>query len=197
MQQLVLMIRIDHYREIRSMIGPDRAGAIQRQVLNVVRAACRSSDKVSVCHDDECGAIAWVSDPDNGALLAERIQERVRSRVFNAGAGFEFGLTCSIGFSAHPSVESDPDEVIWKQTVRLARSAVDDASRWSDDAWLGYLDGDGPPTSISTGDDQVRQAGRPTRKAATPSRQNRFWTVGGGLPDRRQGGNEPRAKTTR
>lgn len=197
MQQLVLMISIDHFREIQSMIGSERADAIRRQVLNVVRTACRSSDTVSFCHDDECGAIARVSDPDNGALLADRIQDRVRNHVFNAGAGFEFGLTCSIGFSAQPSNESDPDEVIWKQTVRLARSAVDDASRWSDDAWLGYLDGDGPPTSISTGNDQVRQPVRPTRKAATRPRQNRYWTVGAGLPDRRQGGNEPRAKTTR
>ena len=85
MHQLFFMIRINHFHELQSMIGSERAGAIQRQVFNVVRSVCRSSDKVLPCHRDECGAIAWVSDPDDGSLLADRIQERVRSQVFDAG----------------------------------------------------------------------------------------------------------------
>ena len=194
MQQLVLMIRIDHFPEMRSMIGPERAGVIQRQVFNVVRAACRSSDKVSACHEDECGAIAWVSDPDNGSVLADRIQERVRKHVFKAGDGLEFGLTCSIGFSAHPSVENDPDRVIWKQTVSLARSAVDTASRWSDDAWFGYLGGDGPPPAVSDGELQARQLDKPSRKAITPPANNRFWKTRSPMGDRREEGEESRRK---
>ncbi len=150
MQQLFFMIRINHFDELRSMIGPERAAAVQRQVFNVVRSVCRSSDKVLPCHRDECGAIAWVSDPDDGSLLADRIQERVRSQVFDAGDGFEFGLTCSIGFSANPAPGADPDQVLWIRTVKLARSAVESASRCPDDAWVGHSRRErSNPTAIS------------------------------------------------
>ena len=170
MQQLFFMIRINHFHELQSMIGSERAGAIQRQVFNVVRSVCRSSDKVLPCHRDECGAIAWVSDPDNGSLLADRIQERVRSQVFNAGDGFEFGLTCSIGFSANPAPGDDPDLVLWKRTVRLARSAVESASRWPDDAWVGYLGSDGPPPAATDVGRHVSEPDNPVAEDILPAR---------------------------
>ena len=194
MQQLFFMIRINHFHELQSMIGSERAGAIQRQVFNVVRSVCRSSDKVLPCHRDECGAIAWVSDPDNGSLLADRIQERVRSQVFNAGDGFEFGLTCSIGFSANPAPGDDPDPVLWKRTVRLARSAVESASRWPDDAWVGYLGSSGPPLTISGEESTNRSPDNPTRAGAYPQK-TRSGATRRTRADRREGGGASAHKT--
>mgnify|MGYP001820829269 FL=1 len=194
MQQLFFMIRINHFHELQSMIGSERAGAIQRQVFNVVRSVCRSSDKVLPCHQDECGAIAWVSDSDNGSLLADRIQECVRSQVFNAGEGFEFGLTCSIGFSANPASEDDPDLLLWRRTVKLARSAVESASRWPDDAWVGYLGGDGPPPTVPDGEAHSRQLDKPTREAISPPAKNRYWTTRSPMGDRREEGEATRRK---
>jgi GGDEF domain-containing protein len=192
MQQLFFMIRINHFDELQSMIGPERAAAIQRQVFNVVRSVCRTSDKVLPCHRDECGAIAWVSDPDNGSLLADRIQEHVRSQVFNAGDGFEFGLTCSIGFSANPAPGGDPDLVLWKRTVKLARSAVESASRWPDDAWVGYLGSNGPPPAAT---DVGRHASEPDNPLLESILPARTWSARRrAKPDRRAGSPKARSK---
>jgi len=170
MQKLVLLIRIDHFEQIKAMIGPTRAEAIRRQVFQLVRAVCRSSDRVLPCRADECGAIAWVNDPDNGALLADRIQQRVRRHVFLAGGGLEFGLTCSIGFSAQPSPGDGSDRVLWRQAVKLARNAVDAASSWSDDAWFGYLGSTGSPPSAAGSNDDDDRRDEPTRGSTARAR---------------------------
>jgi GGDEF domain-containing protein len=195
MQKLVLLIRIDHFEQMKAMIGPKRADAVRRQVFNVVRAACRTSDTVLPCRADECGAIAWVSDPDDGPLLADRIQQLVRRHVFLAGGGLEFGLTCSIGFSAQPSPGDESDRVLWRQTVKLARTAVDAASSWSDDAWFGYLGSTGPPPSAAGSDDDDEREEPPrgsTAKART--RSDNGSTV---ATDHRGRPGAPRSKTTR
>ena len=149
MQKLAFVIRINHIAEVEQMIGPKPMLAVLRQFVETVRLACRSTDIVLHCSADECGAVLWVSDADDGACLADRILDRVRQTVFRTDDGIEMRLTCSIGFAAHP-VPGDRSEIpSWERTVELARHAVDAAGRWSEDSWVGYLGSDRAPSSAS------------------------------------------------
>ena len=114
MQKLAFVIRIDHLAEVEKIVGSEPMHAIHRQFVETVRLACRSTDVVLHCAADECGAVLWVSDADDGARLADRIQDRVRHNTFRTDDGLEVRLTCSIGFAAHPLAEGESELRDWE-----------------------------------------------------------------------------------
>jgi GGDEF domain-containing protein len=177
-QKLAVVIRINHRAELRNTLGPEQILAIHRQFAEVVRLACRSSDMVLRRSADELGAILWVSDADDGTLLAERIQDRVRRKVFRTGDGSEVRLTCSIGFCAHPVQDQGTNLRAWERTVELADLAVDAAMDSSDDSWVGFLGSDRPPPSATVGGRR-----QPSGLAEHPSRPRPLRVI---IADRRQ-----------
>lgn len=188
MQKLAFVIRINHVAEVEQMIGSKPMLAILRQFVETVRLACRSTDMVLHCSADECGAVLWVSDADDGTCLADRILDKVRQTVFLTDDGVEIHLTCSIGFAAHP-VPEDPSEIpAWEWTVELARHAVDAAMGWSDDCWVGYLGSDRPPPSATGPSDGSAQ---PDWRAELTSKPRPLRQI---LADRRRTATKGRGK---
>jgi GGDEF domain-containing protein len=139
MREVVLIVKLNRLDEVRAVLGSDPSRRLVRELQDVVRASCRGSDSICRHHDDTCLAIVPVEDTQTGVALAERIRRRVAAHVFDAGNGVELSITCSIGFSPYPFVDTNPDLETWRQAVALARLALTAAEARSDDAWAGFV----------------------------------------------------------
>jgi len=144
MRELIVIVKMNREPELRNLLGPDRLERLVCELREVVQAACRDTDSTWRGEDDTCLAILTVEDRQSGVSLAERIRCHVAEHVFDAGDGFEVGITCAIGFASYPLPEVDPDLVMWRAAIDLARRALEDAESAADDDWVGFVTPDRP-----------------------------------------------------
>jgi GGDEF domain-containing protein len=139
MRELIVIVKMNREDELRGVLGVDRFERLVCELRDVVQAACRDTDSTWRGEDDACLAILTVEDRQSGVTLAERIRSHVAEHVFDVGDGVEVGITCAIGFASYPVPEVDPDLVVWRQAVLLARRALDEAESVADDDWVGFV----------------------------------------------------------
>lgn len=144
MRELIMIVKMNREDELRGVLGVDRFERLVCELRDVVQSACRDTDSTWRGEDDSCLAILTVEDRQSGVTLAERIRSHVAEHVFDAGDGFEVGTTCAIGFASYPVPEADPDLVVWRQAVLLARRALEEAEAVADDDWVGFVSPERP-----------------------------------------------------
>ena len=90
---------------------------------------------------EEFLVIARRADRQTADIIARKILDEVRHRLYPFGYGQELRLTCSVGFSAFPMVLSEPGTFGWEDVVEIADQCLYAAKRTGRDAFVGvYLD---------------------------------------------------------
>ncbi len=92
----VLMLDIDHFKEVNDTFGHDAGDGVLREVAQVIRSATRADDLVARYGGEEFVVALPIGTPDHATERAERIRETVASRRI-ALMGHLIRVTSSIG----------------------------------------------------------------------------------------------------
>lgn len=94
----VLMLDIDHFKQINDRYGHLAGDDVLRQVASVIRESTRAEDLVARFGGEEFVVVLPVSVPDLAAERAERIRSNLAERSIVA-EGTEIRVTASIGLA--------------------------------------------------------------------------------------------------
>jgi diguanylate cyclase (GGDEF)-like protein len=98
----VMMLDIDHFKEVNDTLGHATGDAVLREVADVLRQSARSDDLVARFGGEEFILALPVSTPRRGLERAEKIRRSMASRRFRADHE-GLAVTTSIGVAfAHP-----------------------------------------------------------------------------------------------
>ncbi len=91
----VLLIDVDHYKEVNDVFGHDTGDIVLQEVAKLIRINIRESDKASRYGGDEFVVVLPGATTGQATPIAERILNAVRSNIFKNNA--EIKITLSIG----------------------------------------------------------------------------------------------------
>jgi len=104
----LLMIDVDHFKQINDSHGHPAGDSVIRSVAAIVSRTVRTSDVCGRYGGEEFGVVLPDTDVDGGAVIAERIRQRIEATTVEPGAGIR--CTVSIGIAAaQPEVEDAGD----------------------------------------------------------------------------------------
>lgn len=103
----VLLIDLDHFKQVNDTMGHAEGDHLLRQVADRLRQSLRSTDTVARLGGDEFAAICTnLRDPENVCVCAAKILEAL-SAPFHLDGG-EVHLGASIGIAQYPADADDP-----------------------------------------------------------------------------------------
>jgi diguanylate cyclase (GGDEF)-like protein len=114
----LLIIDLDFLKEVNDRFGHMIGDEVIREVAETIRSGCREYDLPSRYGGEEFAVILPETNLRDAIELAERIRERIASRIFSR-AGH---VTASIGVANYPANAINRDELI-----RVADAALYDA----------------------------------------------------------------------
>jgi two-component system cell cycle response regulator len=125
----VLMLDIDHFKQINDRYGHLAGDDVLRQVAAVIRESTRSEDLVARFGGEEFVVVLPVSVPDLAADRAERIRSNLAERTVMAeGTGIR--VTASIGLAFAPAGRSRNEmALIMTADEALYRAKADGRNR--------------------------------------------------------------------
>jgi diguanylate cyclase len=104
----LLMIDVDHFKQINDRHGHPAGDQVIRSVAEIVSRTVRTSDVSGRYGGEEFGVVLPDTDVDGGAVIAERIRQRIEAATVEPAAGIR--CTVSIGIAAaQPDVEDAGD----------------------------------------------------------------------------------------
>ena len=104
----LLMIDVDHFKQINDQHGHPAGDQVIRSVAAIVSRTVRTSDICGRYGGEEFGVVLPDTDVDGGAVIAERIRQRIEGTTIEPAAGIR--CTVSIGIAAaQPDVEDAGD----------------------------------------------------------------------------------------
>ena len=106
----VLMIDLDHFKEVNDTFGHEAGDEILRSVAAVLADRLRTSDLLARFGGDEFAAILVNVDGDHGRAVASGLEERIRG--LRGGSGGTIGTSASIGVASFGSEEQSPEDVL-------------------------------------------------------------------------------------
>jgi diguanylate cyclase (GGDEF)-like protein len=133
-----IMIDLDNFKTINDTAGHGAGDAVLRQMSEVLRESCRTSDIVIRWGGDEFLIVARDLGPDGLDTLVERIRRRMESHAFDTAAGQIVRTTCSIGYASYPLHPREIDAFSWEQVISVADRALYVAKVNGRNAWVGY-----------------------------------------------------------
>ncbi len=101
----LLMVDIDHFKDVNDTHGHPVGDAILRGVAETLEGTLRTADLVSRYGGEEFALILPETSSDEAGVAAERIQDAVRAYVFEGGAE-PIGVTTSLGVATRKPTES-------------------------------------------------------------------------------------------
>jgi diguanylate cyclase (GGDEF)-like protein len=102
----LLMLDIDHFKQINDRHGHGVGDEVLRAVGETVRSCCRPSDTAARFGGDEFGVILGQTDHSGGVVVAERLLAAIRELRIPIEAG-EVTLTCSAGLASSSLLAAD------------------------------------------------------------------------------------------
>jgi diguanylate cyclase (GGDEF)-like protein/PAS domain S-box-containing protein len=106
----VLMIDLDHFKEVNDTFGHEAGDELLRGVATVLEDRLRSSDLLARVGGDEFAAILVDVDGDHGQAVARGLEERIRG--LRGGSGGTIGTSASIGIASFGSEELSREDVL-------------------------------------------------------------------------------------
>jgi diguanylate cyclase (GGDEF)-like protein len=136
-----VMVDLDHFKTINDSAGHAAGDAVLRQLKDLLKAACRTSDIIVRWGGDEFLVVARDLNSEGLAELSERIRSRVAQHCFEIGEERVVRTTCSIGFAAYPFFREQLDALSWEQVISVADRALYVAKESGRNAWVGFHPG--------------------------------------------------------
>lgn len=106
----VIMIDIDHFKQVNDQYGHDLGDLVLRETANVLRGTVRKSDDVCRLGGEEFLVICPKSTLAQAAMSADRIRAAVAEH--RIGFGFDRNVTVSLGVSSIACGASSVDELL-------------------------------------------------------------------------------------
>lgn len=104
----LLMIDVDHFKQIHDSCGLQEAGRILQEVAELVGNSVRKEIDIASRYENEQFVILLPNTNVDGAyILAERIRQRCEYHVFTTLQGLPFKVTLSIGIANNIDVVLD------------------------------------------------------------------------------------------
>ena len=136
-----VMVDLDHFKTINDSAGHAAGDAVLRQLKDLLKGACRTSDIIVRWGGDEFLIVARDLNSEGLAELAERIRTRVGQHVFEVGEERVVRTTCSIGFACYPFFREQLDALSWEQVISVADRALYVSKENGRNAWVGFHPG--------------------------------------------------------
>ena len=118
LDQSVVMLDIDHFKKVNDNADHQFGSYIIQEVGYILSALCRHSDVVARFGGDEFVIFLPSTSGQHAAILCERIQSRIKERVFKRGS-YQTMITLSLGIASSNAVTieeliSRADEALYK-----------------------------------------------------------------------------------
>jgi diguanylate cyclase (GGDEF)-like protein len=121
---VLMMVDLDHFKEVNDEHGHDAGDAVLRQLAEVLRDTVRKQDVVARWGGEEFVVVARMEGSEEGGALAERIRKAVESRRFALPGGASIARTCSIGYASYPFWPLQPGVLGWDDVLAVADGAL-------------------------------------------------------------------------
>ena len=132
-----LMVDLDHFKDVNDTYGHAVGDVLLQQIRDRLLEAVRNSDTVVRWGGEEFLVVTRYTDRAQGAIVAERILDLIRSRPYDLGNGVQITKTCSLGFCPYPMMMDHPDALTWHQIVAIADHCLYAAKLSGRDGWVG------------------------------------------------------------
>lgn len=114
----VIMIDVDHFKDINDTLGHDAGDALLLRLSDVLRRAFRKSDTVSRLGGDEFAVVLrGLTGPEDLARPIETLQALLRTPIEHNGRSF--AVSASIGAALHDDPDGDPLHLLKNADVAL------------------------------------------------------------------------------
>ncbi|AYV49686.1 hypothetical protein CFHF_19930 [Caulobacter flavus] len=114
----VIMIDVDHFKDINDTLGHDAGDALLLSLADLLRRAFRKSDTVSRLGGDEFAVVLrGLAGPEDLARPIETLQALLRTPIEHAGRSFT--ISASIGAALHEDPDADPLHLLKNADVAL------------------------------------------------------------------------------
>ena len=131
--QAVLLLDLDHFRQLNERYGARVGDAVLRAVADTLRAEVRSADLVGRSGGEEFSVLLPATGRFDAMAIAERIRLRIASTLVALkahGDGPQFvGVTVSIGVAACPAGCGDLGEALAAAQAALLRAKAEGRNR--------------------------------------------------------------------
>lgn len=134
-----LLVDLDHFKVVNDTYGHAAGDAVLKLASEAIRAATRETDTVARWGGEEFLIIARRADRRTADVIARKVLDEVRHRIYPFGDGKELRLTCSVGYSAFPVLLDDPGAFGWEEAVELADQCLYAAKRSGRNAFVGIF----------------------------------------------------------
>jgi diguanylate cyclase (GGDEF)-like protein len=123
-RQAVLMIDIDHFKQINDQYGHAGGDAVLVAFADVLSRHCRSGDLAVRWGGEEFLLCFEVHDEVQALQRAEDLRAGIAGRRFTLPDGRQLGCTCSVGVACLPFDLAQPELLGWEQVAALADHAL-------------------------------------------------------------------------
>lgn len=147
---LLLMMDIDHFKEVNDQYGHVAGDRVLAQVSTILQTAMRETDTAVRWGGEEFLIIARSASDSFGAVMAERIRSMVEQHVFDLGDGQSIRRTCSVGFALYPLFPTSPERYGWEDVVNVADQCMYEAKRAGRNRWTGVVPVESAIVSVET-----------------------------------------------
>ena len=141
-----LMFDLDGFKPINDTYGHNAGDKIIRQISELLRTLCRTSDTVVRWGGDEFLVMGRIEDIAEVKILAERIRSEIVCTAFDIGIRQKVHLSCSIGYALYPFSMKFPDFLSWEQVQVIADSALYHAKGAGKNACAGIVSTEKQPS---------------------------------------------------
>jgi diguanylate cyclase (GGDEF)-like protein len=120
----LLMIDLDHFKEVNDHHGHANGDAVLRQVSRVLKETARKADVLVRWGGEEFVVVARLQEREGAGPLALRFLEQIRHGHYRLLDGEELPLTCTLGYTVFPFFPERPALVNWERALALADAAM-------------------------------------------------------------------------
>jgi diguanylate cyclase (GGDEF)-like protein len=117
----VIMIDIDHFKNINDSYGHPAGDEVLRNVAKIIKKTIRKADMAARYGGEEFALYLYQADRQKALLAAERLRLIIGQTRFEFG-GKEVGITASLGIACYPSDGRDSREILERADEALYRA---------------------------------------------------------------------------
>ncbi|PLR25041.1 GGDEF domain-containing protein [Caulobacter zeae] len=124
----LIMIDVDHFKDINDTLGHDAGDALLRRLADVLRHAFRSGDTVARLGGDEFAVILRGLHGEGDMLRPiKSLQDLLRQPIQHGGRSFS--VSASIGAALHGDPDADPHHIFKNADIALYRAKDEGRNR--------------------------------------------------------------------
>lgn len=116
----ILLVDIDHFKDVNDRYGHDTGDGVIRKISDILTRSVRETDPTVRYGGEEFVLVLKNLDRDYLLVIAEKIRSRVADEPFLSSNGERFSVTCSVGGTCFPVLESKADCLGFWDTITLA-----------------------------------------------------------------------------